>query len=49
MEDNKKEKSIKKYPIITIENTEIILKQMKKCICKINNKNGKGTGFFWHI
>jgi len=44
---NIKEKLLKNYPIpVTIECTNIILKQMKECICKINNKKGKGTGFF---
>ncbi len=31
---------------ITMECTEIILKQMKECLCKIKNKKSKGTGFF---
>jgi len=42
-----KEKLLNKYPLpVTIEKTEIILKQMRESICKIKNKNGDGTGFF---
>ena len=42
-----KEKLLNKYSLpITIDETEIILKQMKNGICKIENKNGHGTGFF---
>ena len=42
-----KEKLLNKYPLpVTIYETELILKQMKYCICKIENKNGDGTGFF---
>ena len=46
-----REKYIEDYPIpITSESTEIILSQMKKCICKIYMDNGnKGTGFFCKI
>ena len=45
-----KEKSLDSYPLpVTIEGTNIILEQMKKCICKIENKNGNGTGFFCYI
>ena len=41
-EDNNKEKLLNLYPIpITIECTNIILQQMKNCICKINNKKEK--------
>ena len=44
------EKYLDCYPIpITIEKTEVILKQMKKSICKIRNENGNGTGFFCYI
>ena len=47
MSDNDKEKLLDKYPKpVTIECTNIILNQMKECICKIKNKKGKGTGFF---
>ena len=39
-----KEKLLDKYPLpVTIDDTEIILKQMKYSICKIENKNGNGT------
>ena len=45
-----KEKLLDKYPLpVTIKDTEIILKQMKYSICKIENKNGNGTGFFCKI
>ena len=46
-----KEKYLEDYPIpITAENIEIILNQMKKCICKIYMDNGsKGTGFFCKV
>ncbi len=45
------EKYLEYYPIsISSEWTEIILSQMKKCICKIYMDNGsKGTGFFCKI
>ena len=42
-----KEKFLEYYPLpVTIEKTELILDQMKKSICKIDNLNGQGTGFF---
>ena len=42
-----KEKLINKYPLpVTIDETELILNQMKNSICKIKTKNGDGTGFF---
>jgi len=45
-----KEKLLVKYPFpITISGTKTILEQMEKCICKIENKNGNGTGFFCKI
>ena len=38
------------YPIpINIECTNIILEQMKKCICKIKTGKKRGTGFFCYI
>ena len=41
------EKAVDKYPkLVTIDGTKKILNQMENCICKIRNKNGKGTGFF---
>jgi len=43
------EKLINKYPLITIDETELILKQMRNSICKIENENGDGTGFFCQI
>ena len=50
MEDIKLEKLIENSPNpVSIEGTEKILFQMKKCICKIYNKNKKGTGFFLKI
>ena len=45
-----KENLLNKYPIpITIDETELILKQMKNSIFKIENKKGNGTGFFCKI
>ena len=45
-----KEKILNKYPLpVTINDTEIILKQMKYSICKIENIIGNGTGFFCKI
>jgi len=45
-----KEKILDKFSLpVTIDETEIILKQMKYSICKIENKNGDGTGFFCKI
>ena len=50
MSDINKEKLLDNYPIpITIDCTQKILEQMKNCICTINNKKGKGTGFFSYI
>ena len=47
MEEIVKEKSIDNYPSpVTIEGTNTILNQLKTYICKIENKNGNGTGFF---
>ena len=45
-----KEKSIENYPKpVTIEGTIKILNQLQNCICKIQNENGNGTGFFCNI
>ena len=50
MEEITKEKKIEDYPIpITIVGTNIILKQLINCVCKIENKKGNGTGFFCSI
>ena len=50
MTEVEKEKALDLYPLpVTIEGTNIILEQMKKCICKIENKNGNGTGFLCYI
>ena len=50
MEEITKEKKIEDYPIpITIVGTNIILKQLINCACKIENKKGNGTGFFCSI
>jgi len=50
MSDFVKEKLLNKYPSpVTTDETEIILKQMKKSICKIQNKFGEGSGFFCQI
>ena len=44
------EKLINEYPLpVTIDETELILKQMKYSICKIENNYGNGTGFFCQI
>ena len=50
MSDIINEKLLEDYPKpITLESTNIIIKQMEKSICKIINKKGKGTGFFCYI
>ena len=50
MKEFKKEKILDDYPLpVTIDKTKIILNQMEKYICKIENKNGYGTGFFCYI
>ena len=50
MSQIEKEKLLNKFSLpVTINETEIILKQMKNSICKIENKNGDGTGFFCQI
>ena len=51
MEDFNKEKYINDSPLpVSIKGTEIILDQMKTCICKILKDNAvKGTGFFCKI
>ena len=50
MTEIEKEKSIVEYPLpVTIEGTIKILDQIQNCICKIENKNGNGTGFFCYI
>jgi len=42
-----KEKLLDKYPLpVTIEKTEIILKQMKESICIIENKKVMELDFF---
>ena len=47
MDDINKERI---YPLpATLENTSIILEQMKKCVCKIESKNGNATAFFCYI
>ena len=49
-DDMNLEKFLERYPgPVTIEQTKKILSQLHNCICKINNKNGKGTGFFCYI
>jgi V8-like Glu-specific endopeptidase len=50
MSDLEEEEYIDSSPIpISIANTEKILEQMKKCVCKIKKDNLKGTGFFAKI
>ena len=46
----KYEKQLDNYPrYVTYEKTKIIMEQIEKGICKINNKKGRGTGFFCKI
>ena len=50
MEQIEKEKLLEEYPLpVTIDETNQILNQLKKCICKIENEKGNGTGFFCYI
>jgi len=51
MSDYMQEISIDTQPeSVSLDGTEIILKQMKKNVCKIYKKNGSyGTGFFCKI
>ena len=50
MTEIEKEKLLDKCPLpVRIEGTTQILYQLKNCICKIENENGKGTGFFCNI
>ena len=50
MEEIKNQEIFNYYTIpITIEKNNIITEQMKNCICKIDNRNGQGTGFFCYI
>ena len=45
--DVEEERSIDISPIpVSINNTEKILQQMKKCVCKIKKEKLKGSGFF---
>ena len=44
-----KEILINKYPLFTIDEIELILKQMRYSICKIENEKGNGTGFFCQL
>jgi len=45
-----KEKSIKdSLEAVSIEQTEIILNQMKNCVCKIHKNSLNGTGFFVQV
>ena len=50
MEDVYKEKKIKNaIEPVSIEKTEKIIDQMKKCVCKIYSNGSTGTGFFTQI
>ena len=50
MNEANNEKKLEDYPSpVTVEGAKIILKQLEKCSCKIENQNCKGTGFFCHI
>ena len=45
-----KQKALDNFPKpVTIEGTIKILNQLQNCICKIENPNGNGTGFFCSI
>jgi hypothetical protein len=47
MEQKEQEKILEKYPLpVTIDETNQILNQLKKCVCKIENIKGRGAGFF---
>ena len=50
MEENVEEGQIKgSIDIISIDKINLLSEQMKKCICKIENKNDNGTGFLCYI
>ena len=50
LDTSKYESQLNNYPIyITYEKTKKIIEQIENGICKINNKKGKGTGFFCKI
>ena len=50
MSENNKEKRLKFYPIpIALEKASSIIEQMRTTLCKIETKNGKGTGFFCRL
>jgi len=49
MEEIKKKYIKDSIEPVSINSTEIILNQMKKCVCKIHIKGIKGTGFFAKI
>ena len=50
MSDIIQEKLVEDQPIpVSIQGTELILDQMKKCICQIYQDDKKGTGFFCQI
>ena len=50
MEDIIKEKKVKNgIEPVSIEKTEKIINQMKKCVCKIYSNGSTGTGFFTKI
>ena len=46
MEENKEKYIQNSLEPVSIDSTEIILNQMKTCICKIHKNGIKGTGFF---
>jgi len=50
LDTSKYERQLDNYPTyITYEKTKKIMEQIGNGICKINNKKGKGTGFFCKI
>ena len=50
MDEIIKEKYIIKSPEpVSLEKSEVIIDQMKKCVCRIYYNNNMGTGFFIKI
>ena len=49
MADYKEQKNRHEIEPVSIEKTEKIIEQMKKCVCKIYSNGSTGTGFFTKI
>ena len=49
MADYKEQKNRHEIEPVSIEKTEKIIEQMKKCVCKIYSNGSAGTGFFTQI